>query len=66
MRNIEDEDLVLIALGEFKFEPLVLTAEEIRREPRRANANLVWSRSDVIVPIGLRMLILQVLLDEGQ
>jgi len=55
MRNIEDEGLVLIALGELKLEPLVLTAEEIRREPRRANANLVWSHSDVTVPIGLRM-----------
>jgi hypothetical protein len=65
MRDIEDEGLVLIALGELKLKPLVLTAEEIRREPRRANANLVWSHNDVTVPIGLRMRILQVLLDEG-
>lgn len=55
----------LIALSELQLKPLVLTAEEIRREPRRANANLVWSYNDVTVPIGLRMRILQALLDEG-
>jgi hypothetical protein len=64
-RDIEDEGLVLIALGELKLKPLVLTAEEIQREPRRANANLVWSHKNVAVQIGLRMRIMQVLLDEG-
>ena len=65
-RDIEDEGLVLIALGELKLNTLVLTAEEIQREPRRANANLVWRHNEVTVPIGLRMRILQVLLDEGE
>lgn len=65
VRDIEHEGLVLIALSELQLKPLVLTAEEIRREPRRANANLVWSHNDVNVPIGLRMRVLQALLDEG-
>jgi hypothetical protein len=65
VRDIEDEGLVQIALGELELKPLVLTAEEIRREPRRTNANLIWSHNDVTVPIGLRMRILQILLDEG-
>jgi hypothetical protein len=64
-RDFEDQGLVPIALDELKLESLVLTAEEIRREPRRSNANLIWSHNDVTVPIGLRMRILQVLLDEG-
>lgn len=65
VRDIEDEGLVLIALGELELKSLVLTAELIRREPRRTNANLIWSYNDVTVPIDLRMRILQVLLDEG-
>lgn len=65
MRDLEDEGLMLIALSELQLKPLVLTAEDIRREPRRANANLVWSYCDVTIPIGLRIRIMQVLLDEG-
>ncbi|OKO86818.1 hypothetical protein [Bradyrhizobium sp. AS23.2] len=65
VRDIDEEGLVLIALGELELKPLVLTAEEIRREPRRTNANLIWSHKDVTVAIALRMRILQVLLDEG-
>lgn len=65
MRDLEDEGLMLIALSGLQLKPLVLTAEDIRREPRRANANLVWSYCDVTIPIGLRIRIMQVLLDEG-
>lgn len=65
LRDIEDEGLVLIALDKLQLKALVLTAEDIRREPRRANANLVWSHNDVTVPIGLRLRILQALLDAG-
>ncbi len=43
---------MLIALGDLKVEPLVLTAEELGREPRRSNANLVWAYSGVTVPSG--------------
>lgn len=65
LRGIEDEGLVLIALDELQLKPLVLTAEDILREPRRANANLVWSHNDVTVPVGLRLRILEILLDAG-
>jgi hypothetical protein len=43
----------------------VLTAEEIRREPRYANARLVWSHRETPVSVGLRLRILLKLLDEG-
>ncbi len=56
---------MLIALGDLKVEPLVLTAEEPGREPRRSNANLVWAYSGVTVPVGLRLRVPQILLDEG-
>ncbi|MDA9391817.1 hypothetical protein ACVWW6_004225 [Bradyrhizobium sp. USDA 3311] len=65
IRDVDDEGLVLIARDDLKLEPLELTTEEIRREPRHANAKLVWSYNNVPVPIGLRLQILQVLLDEG-
>lgn len=65
VRDIDDEGLMLIALGELELKPLILTEEEIRSEPRRGNANLIWSYSDLTVPVGLRMRILQALLDEG-
>lgn len=65
IRDIDEAGLVLIALDELNVNQLELTAEEIGREPRRANANLVWAHQDVPVPIGLRLRILQVLLDEG-
>jgi hypothetical protein len=65
VQDIDDEGLMLIALGELELRPLVLTAEEIRREPRRGNANLIWSYNNLTVPIALRMRILQTLLDEG-
>ena len=45
--------------------PLTLTAEEIRREPHYANSRLVWSYNGIAVPLGLRMRILQILLDDG-
>ncbi|SFN44153.1 hypothetical protein SAMN05216573_11367 [Bradyrhizobium sp. Rc3b] len=62
--DAEDEGPVLIASDELELEPLVLTAEEIAREPRCSNANLVWSYHDLAVPIGLRLRIQQLLLDE--
>ncbi|WGD51458.1 hypothetical protein QA641_39435 [Bradyrhizobium sp. CB1650] len=36
-----------------------------RREPRYANSRLVWSYNRIPVPLGLRIRILQVLLDDG-
>ncbi|BAR54025.1 hypothetical protein ACFLEY_13800 [Bradyrhizobium sp. YCK136] len=63
--DLDEGGLVLIAWDELKLEPLELTLEEIRREPRRSNANLVWAYSGVAVPVGLRLRIQQVLLEEG-
>jgi hypothetical protein len=65
VRDLEDEGLALIAIADLGMTTLVVTADDIRREPRYANACLVWSYNGVFVPIGLRMRILQVLLDEG-
>jgi hypothetical protein len=65
VRDLEDEGLALIAIADLGMTTLVVTADDIRREPRYANARLVWSYNGVFVPIGLRMRILQVLLDDG-
>jgi hypothetical protein len=65
VRDLEDEGLVQIALAKLALKPLTLTAEEIRREPRYANSRLVWSYKGIAVPLGLRMRVLQILLDDG-
>jgi hypothetical protein len=65
IRDFGEERLAQIALAKLGLKPIVLTAEEIRREPRYANARLVWSYRDTPVPVGLRMRILQTLLDDG-
>jgi hypothetical protein len=65
IRDLEQEGLSQIALAEFGLKALILTAEEIRREPRYANSRLVWSYNGIPVPLGLRMRILQVLVDDG-
>jgi len=64
-RNVEEERLTSIALAELGLAPIVLTEREIRREPRYANARLVWSYRHIPVSVGLRMCILQLLLDDG-
>jgi hypothetical protein len=65
INDVEDEGLALIALGELGLTPLVLTTEEIRREPRFANARLVWAYRHHPVGITMRMRILTVLADDG-
>jgi hypothetical protein len=65
VRDVEEERLALIALARLGLKSLALTAEEIQREPRYANSQLVWSYNGIAVPLGLRMHILQVLLDDG-
>jgi hypothetical protein len=64
IRDLEDEGLALIALAELGLKPWLVSAEELRREPRYTNAKLVWSYNEHRVPIELRMRILQTLLDE--
>jgi hypothetical protein len=65
IRDVGEERLAQIALAELGLKPIVLTAEDIRQEPRYANARLVWSYRDTPVSVGLRMRILQTLLDDG-
>jgi hypothetical protein len=65
VRSLEEEGLALIAMSDLGLSSLTITEEEIGRQPRRANARLVWSYNGVPVPIGLRVRILQALTDEG-
>jgi hypothetical protein len=65
LRDVEDEGLALIALAELGLKPLVLTAADIKREPRFANSNLVWNYRMHPVGISMRMRVLQILADDG-
>jgi hypothetical protein len=65
IRTFEEQRLAQTALIDLRLKPIVLTIDEIRQEPRYANARLVWSHSATPVAIGLRMCILLTLLDEG-
>jgi|SRR5665213_312054 len=65
LRDLDDEGLVQIALRELGLKALTVTADDIRRQPRSANARLVWSYHGTPVSIGLRMRIMQTLADDG-
>jgi hypothetical protein len=65
LRDAEDEGLALIALADLGLIPITLTAADIRREPRFANSNLVWSYRLHPVGISMRMRVLQILADDG-
>lgn len=65
VRDLDEEGLALIALRELGLQQLVVTAEDLRSEPRRSNVRLVWSYKDQPVPVPLRLRILKVLDDEG-
>ncbi|WLA63770.1 hypothetical protein [Bradyrhizobium diazoefficiens] len=65
VRDLDDEGLALIALRELGLAPIVVTAEDLKREPRRGNCGIVWSYHSRFVPVGLRIQILQILRDEG-
>lgn len=65
LRDIEEEGLALIAINSLGLAPLVLTAAEIRREPRFANCTLVWGHRLHPIGISLRLQILQTLADDG-
>jgi hypothetical protein len=64
-RDAEQEALASVALAALGLAPLTLTAEEIRRQPRFANAGLVWSHRLAPVGLSMRMAILQILSDDG-
>jgi hypothetical protein len=59
LRTLEDEGLALIALAELDIRPWVLSATELRREPRYTNAQFVWLYNGHCVPIELRKRILE-------
>lgn len=65
IRAFEQNGPAQIALVKLGLKPLTLTIEEIRREPRYANVQLVWSYRGTLVSVGLRMRILLTLLDDG-
>ncbi|MFK4522945.1 hypothetical protein ABIF90_000926 [Bradyrhizobium japonicum] len=65
IRTFEDQQLEQLALAELGLKTIVLTVDEIRREPRYTNGRLVWSYRQSTVPVGLRLRILLTLRDEG-
>ncbi|MCA1411716.1 hypothetical protein I6F30_11270 [Bradyrhizobium sp. NBAIM20] len=65
VRDLDAEGLVQIALRELGLQQLVVTAGDLRAEPRRSNARLAWSYKDRPVAVPLRLSILKVLADEG-
>ncbi|WLA85192.1 hypothetical protein [Bradyrhizobium elkanii] len=65
IRLLDEEGLVQIALRELGLQQLVVTAEDLRSEPRRSNVRLAWSYKDRPVSLPLRLRILKALADEG-
>lgn len=65
VRDLDDEGLFLIALRELELTPVVVTAEDLSREPRCGNCRIVWSNHGRFVPVGQRIRILQILRDDG-
>jgi hypothetical protein len=64
IRDLEEEGLALIALGELDLPTLVITSEDLRREPRYTNCRSVWRYNKHHVPLEIRIRILQVLLEQ--
>jgi len=65
VRHLDEEGLVQIALRQLGLPQFVVTAEDLRTEPRRSNASLVWSYKDKPFALPLRLRILKTLADEG-
>jgi hypothetical protein len=65
LRGLEEAELAETALASLGLTPLVLSAEDIRREPLFFNARQVWACSQRPVHIGMRLRILRTLSDEG-
>ncbi|UPJ53408.1 hypothetical protein IVB30_20085 [Bradyrhizobium sp. 200] len=56
---------VKAALTGLGLRPLVLTETDILREPRFANSRIVWEYARVRVPIGVRLQVLNILVEDG-
>ena len=65
LRDVENEGLALLAQDQLGLAPWTLTEADIRREPRFANARLVWGYRLAPVGIEMRMRILTALRDDG-
>jgi hypothetical protein len=65
LRELTGDNLTRIGLQQLGLRSIVLTAADIQREPRFANARLVWSHRLAPVGLTMRMSVLQVLLDDG-
>lgn len=65
IRHLDEEGLVQIALCELRLQPLVVTAEDLKAEPRRSNVRQVWAHREWAVPVPLRLRILGAVADEG-
>lgn len=64
-RSLDEERLVTIALRDLDASPLTLTAADIRREPRFANARAVWNYRLHPVGIEMRLRVLTALQEDG-
>jgi hypothetical protein len=64
-RDVQQEKLASAAFAALGMAPLTLTAEDIRRQPRFANAGLVWSHQLAPVGLSMRLAVLQTLSDDG-
>jgi hypothetical protein len=65
LRTSAEKKLARAALDSLGLKPLVITAEDLRRQPRYANSLEVWSCNGLRIPIGLRVRVMQVLVDDG-
>lgn len=65
VRDIDAEGLVQIALRELRLRPLVVSAEDLKSEPRRSNVRQVWAHKDWSVSPSLRLRILSILADDS-
>jgi len=63
IRPPDEQQSADMTLAELGLTPMVLTAEDIIRQPRYGNTQMVWAQRETPVPLGLRMRALQTLLD---
>jgi hypothetical protein len=64
VRDVDDEGLSLIALGELELESWIISSRQLLREPRCTNARFVWLYNQHRVSRELRKRILRAVLDK--
>jgi hypothetical protein len=64
VRDVDDEGLSLIALGQLGLESWIISSRELLREPRCSNARYVWLYNRHRVSLAMRRRILRALLDK--